>query len=69
MRLPENEIAAAPMPVGNGGYSKQLTQAIYPTFSQSAMDFATATIAARCHLTAATARVVVELAQLGGQPT
>jgi hypothetical protein len=62
---PETE-TAAPTAIGNGGNSKGAACGIYPNFSISANDFATAFIAARCHLPVPTARVVVELAQLGG---
>lgn len=66
---PETE-TAAPTAIGNGGNSKSMaTRGTYPTFSFSAMDFAIATIAARCHLPAPTARAVVELARLGGRPS
>ncbi len=67
MQPPEIE-TAAPTGIGNGGYSKgTITTGIYPTFSLSAMDFASAVIADRCYLPAPTARLVVELAHLGGQ--
>ncbi|MER9968136.1 hypothetical protein [Mesorhizobium sp. M0060] len=59
---------AAPSGIGNGGISKAATLAFYSTFSFSATDFAIATVARRWHLPAPTARVVVELAGLGGQP-
>jgi hypothetical protein len=58
----------APGLATESGISKGLAAfGTYPTFTFSAMDFAIATIARRCHLPAPTARVVVELAQLGGQ--
>ncbi|CAH2400506.1 conserved hypothetical protein [Mesorhizobium ventifaucium] len=70
MGPPENG-NAAPMAVGNGvdrtGASEGNLAAIYPTFSRSATEFAIATIARRWRLPAPTARVVVELARLGGQ--
>lgn len=43
-------------------------KATYPTFSLSATDFAAAVIADRCHLPAPLARLIVELAHLGGGP-
>jgi hypothetical protein len=58
---------AAPSGIGNGGNSKVAALVTYPNFSFSAMDFAIATIARRCHLPAPTARAVVELAGLGGR--
>lgn len=66
MRTPEME-TAAPTGIGNGGNTKVAARGTYSTFNFSAMDFAIATIARRCHLSAPTARVVCELAQLGGQ--
>lgn len=68
MRHPPGNETAAPTGIGSGGNSKGVaTSGTYPNFSLSAIDFATATIANRCHLSAATARVVVELARLGGR--
>lgn len=65
MRTPEME-TAAPSGIGNGGNTKVAAIAFYPSYSFSATEFAIATIARRWHLPAPTARVVVELAQLGG---
>lgn len=66
MRNPENE--TAPGLATESGISKGLAAfGTYPSISFSAMDFAITTIARRWHLPAPTARVVVELAQLGGQ--
>ncbi|RWB47569.1 MAG: hypothetical protein E5V37_23535 [Mesorhizobium sp.] len=63
---PETE-TAAPTAIGNGGNSKRLAGlGIYPTFSFSTIDFAAAIIADRHHLTPPVARVVVELAGMGG---
>jgi hypothetical protein len=68
MRTPEME-TAAPSGIGNGGNSKGLAaRGTYPTLTITAMDFAIAAVAARWHLPVPTARVVVELAGLGGQP-
>ncbi|RWN59620.1 hypothetical protein [Mesorhizobium sp.] len=53
--------------VGSTVMSKGLAATgTYPTFNYSATDFAAALIAARWHLPAPTARVVVELAGIGG---
>ncbi|WP_292627606.1 hypothetical protein [Mesorhizobium sp.] len=67
MRKPEME-TAVPSGIGSGGNTKVAALLSYPTFSFSATDFAIATVARRWHLPAPTARVVVELAGLGGQP-
>lgn len=71
MGPPENG-NAAPMAVGNGvdrtGASEgNQTGAIYPARARTATEFAIATIARRWRLPTPTARVVVELARLGGQ--
>lgn len=71
MRNPEKR-NAAPAGTGNGvgdqgTFSEGTSISTYPTFSFSPREFAAAIIAARCHLPAPTARVVVELACLGGR--
>jgi hypothetical protein len=50
-----------------GTFSEGTLISTYPTFSFSPREFAASLISARWHLPAPTARVVVELAQLGGQ--
>lgn len=66
MRSPDTE-TACPMAIGTGGMvSKGVRAGTYPNFSISANDFAIAVVAARYRLPVPTARVVVELAGIGG---
>jgi hypothetical protein len=67
MRPPEIE-TAAPTAIGNGGNSKGLaTRGTYPCFTISATDFAAAVLIDRFGLSPSMARLVAELAQLGGR--
>jgi hypothetical protein len=59
---------AAPIAVGNGGdSSKAVAAGNYRTSTQGATEFASLIIAARYRLTPCMARVVCELAQIGGR--
>lgn len=63
---------AAPMAVGNGvdrtGASEgNQMGAIYPSFGRSATEFAASVVAARFHLSPCMARLVCELASIGGR--
>lgn len=70
MQNPEKR-NAAPMAVGNGvdrtGASEGNLPAIYPTFGRSATEFAASVVAARFHLSPCMARLVCELAFIGGR--
>ncbi|GLS29293.1 hypothetical protein SAMN04488498_11396 [Mesorhizobium albiziae] len=59
---------AAPIAVGNGGdISKAVTAGDYRTLTLSATEIASSIIAARFRLSPCMARLVCELAQLGGR--
>jgi hypothetical protein len=59
---------AAPTAIGNGGdISKGVTAGNYRTITLSATEIATSIIAARFQLSHCMARVIVELASIGGR--
>lgn len=63
---------AAPMAVGNGvdrtGASEgNQTKTVYPARARTATEFAASVVAARFHLSPCIARLVCELASIGGR--
>lgn len=67
MRPPPEMQTAAPTGIGNGGNGKSIATDFYRITSQPATDFAASVIAARFGISPCLARVICELAAIGGR--